>query len=249
MKLRILILLSFVAFLSCETYNFNMAEYGKIGNDKKQIDQILLDGKLSRKFNYDSQNRISQIINYFESSNDTIFISYNSDNQVSEIKYYKIYVDKYSYLDKKLLEMVTSNTQNPEWHIKLGYNYKNNRIDYADKYSNDNLIGKIYFEYDKKGNAISRIEYSADNKLKIEEFHYAYDDKQNPMVDFPNIPLDIFQSNNAVISYRYSLVMSSLPTEYGIDYEYNNDGFPISAKKYNVKYPDKILYSYTYIYK
>jgi hypothetical protein len=249
MKKPIVFLLFIVAFISCETYNFNIADYGKIGNNKKQIDQILLDGKLSKKFNYDTENRISQIINYYESESDTVFISYNTDNQASEIRSYKYYIEKYIYQDKKLTQSITANTQNSEWNIKLVYHYNNNRIDYADRYSSDNLIGKINFEYDKKGNTISRIEYSTGEVYKVEEFHYTYDDKQNPIIDLPNTPIDIMQTNNPIISYRYSLVMSSLPTEYGIDYVYNNDGFPVSAKKYNVKYPDKILYSYTYIYK
>lgn len=238
-----------VAFLSCETHDFNIVDYGKIGNEKKQIDQILSDGILSRKFNYDTHNRISQIIDYFESESDTTYISYNADNQASEIKYYKYYITKYIYQDKNLTQSLTKNIQNTEWSIKLVYHYKNNRIDYADRYSGENLIGKINFEYDKKGNVISRIEYTGINNYEMEEFRYTYDDKQNPVVNFPNIPIDILQINNPITSYHYSLVMSSLPTVYKLDYMYDSDGFPISAKKYNVEKPDKILYNYTYIYK
>lgn len=233
---------------SCEE-KFFAFEYGTINNKIQQIDQILLDGNLSKKFVYDDQNRISQIINFHEGSRDTIFISYNRENLVSEIKYYQIYVTQFTYDNRKLVESVNLNTNNPEWNSKTKYHYYGNRIDFADKFYNEKLTGKIVFGYDKKGNTMSRIEYSLDKSVNLEEYHYSYDDKQNPYADFPNIPMDIIQSNNQVKSFHYSLVMSSLPTEYGFSYLYDEHGFPISAKKFIVDKPTKILNTYTYIYR
>lgn len=249
MKKQIIFLFVVVGFFSCETYNYNNAIYGKIGSDRKQIDQILLDGKLFKKFNYDAKKRISQIIQYSENESDTIFFSYNTDNQVSEIRYFGTYLEKFIYQDKKLIQTFSSNTQNPEWSLKSVYHYANNRMVYADKYSSENIIiGKIYFEYDKNGNTISRIEYSSNDKFKTEEFYYTYDDKQKPFLDFPNVLMDILQNNNPQTSYHYSVLMSSYPIKYGINYAYDGDDFPVSADVFSVENPSRILYTYRYKY-
>lgn len=234
--------------ISCED-RFFPYEYGIFNNRTRLIDQILIDNNLSKKFVYDTQNRISQIINYHNDTRDTTFITYNRYNLVEEIKYQHIYVAQFTYEDGKLTESVNLNTQNPEWNMKISYYYSGNRISIADKSYNGKLTGKIVFGYDKKGNTISRIEYSLDKSFNMEEYHYSYDDKQNPFVDFPNIPMDVIQSNNAVKSFHYSLVMSSLPTEYGFSYKYDAEGFPITAKKFISDNPTKTLNTYTYIYK
>ncbi|VBB48676.1 hypothetical protein TRIP_D50040 [uncultured Paludibacter sp.] len=248
---KVFLFLFFSSFiLSCETLTFPDAIYGKIGNSQKHLVKISQDEQLWTELKYDIRNRIYQIIRYYENESDTAFLEYNTNNQVTERKYGKIYVDKYIYQNGKLIQSLSFNLQNPEWNVKLVYRYKNNRIDYANKYMNNNLVSKIQFGYNNNGNVISRKEYGIESTsdIPMKEYNYTYDNKINPFHDLIYCPIDIIQTNNAVTMYHYAIFMSSLPTVYGMNYEYDKDGFPISATRYDTKHPYITLNTYKFIY-
>jgi len=248
MKKIIVLFIVSVLMISCDTFNINPTDYGKLSFGNKQLTGIIQNGKLTTEIKYDSKNRIYEINRYYEgkiSGKETF--KYNSSNQVIEHISNETRIDYYTYKDGKLSEMLSVNTPNPDWKIKLVYKYHNNRIESADKYSEDKLIAKIQFEYDKNGNTTSRKEISG--SYVNEEYRCTYDEKPNPFHDPMYYPLDIIQKNNIITTFHYAVFMSSLPTEFGIEYTYNSGKCPTTAIKRNMTYPAYETDSFTYIYK
>lgn len=242
-----------LALVACETENPPVAVYGKLEQENGNLLKITKDGKLYTEIVRDASGQIVEKKQYYSPSEKPMMekYTYNADNQIIKREYSETLTDTYVYEDGRLAEMVSTNSTNSGWNIKLVYRYDSkNRITKADEYHNGKKAGYILFEYDRRGNAVSRKHYSGESSdLLISEYRCSYDDNKNPFHDLSSYPLDMVQHNNVISLYRYMVVMSSMPVTRTIRYEYNKSKFPSASSVYVAGHAEYPKENFTYEYK
>ena len=173
------------------------------------------------------------------------------------------YVTTYSYHSTGLLFEQNVHYKSPdsnnEWNAKTEYRYKNGKISKGIEYSTEGeVLHYISYKYDARGNTLEKIVHPADGAdINLIEIKFRYDTKTNPHAVSGLSMLngysytqhaDIKQVNNPVYSSYFNLVMSSLPPEYKISYEYNAEGLPVKAVMNNVRFsgqePVNVVFEY-----
>ncbi len=254
----------FLLFLfSCEKEEFVY--------DYQELDKLLIsvtrsgsDFDFRTEFNYDSHNRIVEVKNILPSEQITVeTYSYDEEGRIIEKKIDN-YVTTYTYSSEgQLLEQnihYTSKQNDSEWNEKTEFKYKNGKINKGIVYSEEGeVLQYISYKYDSRGNTLEKIvRVSAkDSDFSLVEIKFKYDSKVNPFLSSGVNMLngytftqdaDIKQVNNPVYSSYSNMVMSSIPPEYEISYEYNSEGLPVKAVLKNVRFSDQdpvnVLYEY-----
>jgi hypothetical protein len=200
----------------------------KIGGSVKLLDGTAYeDGKLHRKFEYDGQNRITQILDYCYDDNgkvsttDTIAITYNADGSVT-IK--NVYGSDGSGSTK--LITVSGNkvsVENDSFTINEdGFIVKSGGGDEEYGWTNT-------YEY-KDGNLIG--EEGKSNDGRESERNYSYDDKNSPFSQSNTAKWLIqyllgyeYASKNNVVDFGFSGSEQSGAIDHV--YKYDKDEFPI----------------------
>jgi len=104
----------------------------------------------------------------------------------------------------------------------------------------------IYYTYDSVGNVLTRTEGpDNDPSFYMSYSEYEYDDKNNPRYNW-GLPTDIVQYNNPVRFYNENFLSCMMPPNYEYNYEYNQDGYPVTEirKMVNTEYIDTLYYEY-----
>ena len=140
------------------------------------------------------------------------------------------------------------------------YIYKNGKIKKGIGYSVEGeVVSYISYKYDSRGNTLEKIVRSAnsDSDFILYEIKFRYDNKVNPLGAFGLTSLnssaytgnsDIIQVNNPTYSLYLNSVMSSLPPEFEVTYEYNSANLPETAVVNNIRYPEQEIRSVLFEY-
>jgi len=239
--------------------------------DFPEIDKLLVSvtrtgshSEFRAEFKYDSLNRLTGVKNFLpELQTATETYVYDEMGRMVE-KRNGNYTTTFSYnksgqIVEQNLHYFSPENEN-EWNQKTEYKYKNGKINKGIIYSEEGEIQNyISYKYDSRGNTLEKaISVPGDNSsFKLSETKFRYDSKVNPFTD-SGVTLfngytyiqdaDIKQVNNPVYSFFMNAVMSSLPPEFEISYEYDLDGLPVSAVLNNVRFPEQepvnIVYEY-----
>lgn len=241
------------ALLSCKTANQLETVCCKMERGNGHLSKIMKDGRLYIGIIRDASGRIVEKKEYWLPDGEPTVekYTYNSDGRLVKREYSAGYSDVYIYKNGRLAETVSTKADCAEWNKKQVYFYDSkNRIIKADTYFNNRKSGYILFEYDKRGNTVSRREYGTESgDFLIDECRCTYDANKNPFQNPSIYPLDMVQNNNVVSSYRYMAVMSSVPIAKIIAYSYNKDGFPSASSVGVLEYSNYQKEKFTYVYK
>ncbi len=186
--------------------------------------------------NYDGQNRVSSIsdgtsskfFNYSSSSGELNLISGYSNGY--DINISDFYLAPYDAFDKGEV-LVFDNNGNP---TKI--------LAFEDGYNSASLIGEIF--YDNKPNPYFYTLKAAKfiDILDRTEFNFGYQNpkimKAKQLLPFNNISGMIFKNSNGITKY-----------EAHFDYDYNADGYPISAIVTALDESGANTYTINYFYK
>lgn len=256
----IIVLFLFCLF-SCEKDDF---VYSYIETDKLLVSVIRLQGdsEFRAEFEYDSSNRIIEIKNIFQEGDPIVeLFIYNEDGNMAE-KISGNYMTFYTYNSAgQLIEQnlqYFSSEDGYKWEQKTEYKYKNGRINKGVEYSREHeVMNYISYKYDSRGNTLEKNVNSVNGDYNLSETKFRYDTKIN--VNAPSgvaMPggfiysyyPDIKQMNNPVYSSYSNLLMSSLPPEYEISYDYDSEGLALRAEMKNIRFPEqeKVFVEYEY---
>lgn len=175
------------------------------------------------------------------------------------------YITTYKYNNTgRLIEQnihFESSKSSYQWNEKTEFKYKNGKINKGIRYSDSGEITSyISYKYDSKGNTLEKtVTASGDESdLNLVEIKFKYDTNLNPIAGTGlNIfngfsfsqDADIQQVNNPVYSSYMNLILSSLPPEFEISYEYDADGLPLKAVFHSSRYPEQqaiyVVYEYS----
>jgi hypothetical protein len=263
-----LLIACLIFITSCEKDDF---VYDYIETDKLLISVIRTqsDYEFKAEFKYDSLNRIIEVKNIFEEGEPFIeSYKYNYTGQLEEKRSanytttYNYYSTSYSYNSEGLL------TEHKEQYItphdsserKTEFKYKDGRIYKGIEYSGEGeVLYNISYKYDSRGNTMEKVKrvVGYESEFAMTENIFRYDTKLNPHAShglaiptghvFTYCP-DIKQINNPVYSSYSNMILSSIPPEYEILYEYDSDGLPEKAVMKNLRFPEEepVIVEYEY---
>jgi len=241
-----------------------------------EVDKLLLsvtrtegDAEFRAEFKYDSFNRIIELKNIFPEGEQVIeTYKYNDAGQLVEKSIansaatYDYHVVTYTYNNAEQLieEIVQYISPHYAHETKTEFQYKNGKIYKGTEYSEEGeVLSYIGYKYDSKGNTIEKNVRPAgeETDFNLIEVRFRYDTKVNPFAE-SGINLlngfifthyaDIKQINNPVYSSYTNMLMSSIPPEYEISYEYDADGLPAKAIMNNVRFTESeaVIVEYKY---
>lgn len=261
-KLILIVFLGTLFLTSCKKDDFTY-DYPDVNKLLISVTRIDGDTEYSTNFKYDSLNRLVEIHTIYPE--DLVFTDsfyYNDKGQLFK-KVSGDYETTYSYHSSGFLtEQIVhykSQDSNNEWNAKTEYRYKNGKISKGIEYSTEGeVLHYISYKYDARGNTLEKIVRPADGSdINMIEIKFKYDTKNNPhavsglsMLNGYNFMqnADIKQVNNPVYSSYSNIIMSSLPPEYKISYEYNVEGLPVKAVMNNVRFsgqgPVNVVFEY-----
>jgi YD repeat-containing protein len=206
---------------------------------QRKLVEILKDGNSWQKFRYDDGDNLIKTVVYY-SDEDSISFTYSYDERDRLLTRQMPYQKDTLIYDQsgRLITMITSWPGSPRSETTQ-YTWSKGRISMGRVFVDGNLVDKIDFLYDAKGNTRSR-------KSLITEYTFEYDNKLRPMKDMAHYPIDIIQKNNPVKTYYSNLLMSSFPPNYEHQYEYSEDGYPVRETRTDIRTKQTTLLEYLY---
>jgi hypothetical protein len=227
------------------------------------------DAEFRAEFKYDSFNRIIELKNIFQEGEQVIeTYKYNDAGQlieksiVNSASTYDYHVVRYNYNDAEQLieEIVQYISPHYAHETKTEFQYKNGKINKGIEYSAEGeILYNISYKYDSRGNTLEKISrvVGSESEFAMIEQKFRYDTKVNPNAHnglvmpqgyiFSYFP-DIKQINNPVYSSYSNMLMSSIPPEYEISYDYDSNGLPVKAIMNNVRFPGQRSVIVEYVY-
>lgn len=206
---------------------------------QRKLLEILKDGISWQKFRYDDGDNLIKTVVYHSKEDSSVFLfSYDERDRLltRQMPYQK---DTLIYDETgKLTTMITSSPGSSRSETTQ-YTWSKGRISMGRVFVDGNLVDKIDFIYDAKGNTRSR-------KSLITDYTFEYDDNIRPIKDMVHYPIDIIQKNNPVKTYYSNMLLSSFPPNYEHQYKYNGDGYPVRETRTDIRTKQTTTLEYLY---
>ena len=206
---------------------------------QRKLLRIHKDGNTWQQFRYNDKGNLIRAVAYNSDADSSVFI-YSYDERDRLLTRNTAY-QKDTLLYDETGRLITINTTYPgsPRSETTQYTWSNGRISLGRVFVDGNLVDKIDFIYDAKGNTRSR-------KSLITEYTFEYDDKVRPIKDMVHYPIDIIQRNNPVKTYYSNAVMSSFPPNFEHVYEYDSEGYPVREIRTEMRSKQTTTLEYLY---
>jgi hypothetical protein len=241
--MRVIYLLLFISFISCQSVKIKELDFDTIPLAKskiKEIHEIMVtydeNGKVMYSDNlilyYDSENKNIKEVGFVPNSSDDVILIYENGLLVKKEFIHENYI---SYL---------------EWKRDK----KGNVIEYKHVENNFPIINS-FGTYDKNNNPLGGYSYNSKNKKSSSKYEYDYKKRMVKIISFdennipnPNYVINYFDKKGYIIKTEYVATGDQKSTSFGFDVEYDNKRNIIRSTSFDSNNNKTAYGEYKYIY-